>query len=452
MPLFSVSGLRGVVGEDLTPDVILRYTHAYLSWLEDQGVREVLVGRDTRLHGPAVQALVEGAALFRGFRVLRAGVVPTPVMVWGTRERGTGGIVITASHNPPEWNALKFLHPEGRFPTAAEVAALQTYLEQAPPTWAVWDRVGQVEEVDLEEGYRTALIQKVRTDVLGGEDFQGIRVGVDAGGGATYRILPRVLMALGAQVVPLHTTPQGQFPRPPEPTPEALRLLDRALRDRVVDVGMASDPDGDRMVFGVRGRGVISEEGTFPIALDVLARRGKVRGPVVVNYSTSRWTEEWAHRHGIPVHRAPVGEANVLSRMREVHADLGGEGNGGVIWPAWNACRDGILAAVLGVTQYRDRGEEGFTFSPRFRIKDKLPGRALPSLPPEAFPTPDELSREDGLFMRWGELWIHVRPSNTEPVLRVIAEGPDPDAVRERVRVLYTHLRQSGENTESGGF
>ncbi len=441
MPLFSVSGLRGVVGEDLTPDVILRYTHAYLSWLEEQGVREVLVGRDTRLHGPAVQALVTGIALYRGFHVWDAGVVPTPVMVWGARQHAAGGIVITASHNPPEWNALKFLHPEGRFPTAIEVRTLQKFLEDTGPVPRIpWDRVGRIRTLDLEGAYETTLVRMARTEILGNGGLQDIRVGVDAGGGATYRILPRVLMALGAQVVPLHTTPQGRFPRPPEPTPEALRLLDRALQERVVDVGAASDPDGDRMVFGVGGRGVISEEGTLPVAVDVLARLGKVRGPVVVNYSTSRWTDAQAHRYGIRVYRAPVGEANVLSRMREVQADIGGEGNGGVIWPAWNACRDGILAAVLGVVQYRDRGPEGFAFPERYRVKKKIPGRVLPEGIGEGLDA-EETRKEDGVYLRWGETWVHVRPSNTEPVIRLVGESPSREMLEERVQQLEQQLQ-----------
>lgn len=431
MPLFSVSGLRGVVSTDLTPDVIIHYTLAYLLWLEGLGVKEIFVGRDTRVHGAAVQALVEGIALYQGFHVRRAGIVPTPVIVWGARQYGVGGVVITASHNPPEWNALKFIHPDGRFPTASETQAIGQYLREVDrsSSWASWEKVGQADSVPLQEIYMKAFLEKVRKEILGGENLRGIRVGVDPGGGATFHLLPRIFMALEADVIPLHAFPQGLFPRPPEPTPEGLKMLDRILKERDVQVGVASDPDGDRMVLGIEGSGVISEEATFPVVLDVLARNRLVRGPVVVNYSTSRWVDHVAKSYGMEVVRSPVGEANVLSRMKQVGGDVGGEGNGGVIWPSWNSCRDGLLAAVLGVVQYRERSWEGFAFPKRFRVKKKYPGRRLPEVFPD-LPDPEEVIEEDGRWMRWGETWVHLRPSNTEPVLRLIAEGEEKTVLK----------------------
>ncbi len=437
MPLFSVSGLRGVVGEDLTPEVILRHTHAYLSWLEEQGVREVLVGRDTRLHGPALQALVESAALFRGFRVLRAGVVPTPVLVWGVRHLNTGGVVITASHNPPEWNALKFLHPEGRFPRATEINAIAERLEDAPE-YVSWDRVGTVEEINLAQRYREAF-HAFLNGFLPEKLPNTLSVLVDAGGGATYALLPRLLEERGARVIPLHTTPQGRFPRPAEPMPSALVLLDAALKNEYAPYGVASDPDGDRMVLGLAREGVLSEEATLPVILRFLARRGRIRGPVVANFSTSRWVDEAAWEAGVEVIRAPVGEANVLARMHTVGADFGGEGNGGVIWPEWNACRDGLLAAVLGAYALAMEGETLFRFTPRFRVKKKVPGRRLPEGLAENLDA-EEVQREDGVYLRWGETWIHVRPSNTEPVIRLVGESPSREALEERIREIENIL------------
>lgn len=433
MPLFSVSGLRGVVGEDLTPDVILRYTHAYLSWLEEQGVRTLLLGRDTRLHGPMVQAFVTGAALARGFRVLDAGVVPTPVMVWGVRKYGVGGMVITASHNPPEWNALKFLHPAGRFPRKDEVDTIGLHLDELPRS-AAWDAVGQVKKVDLAGEYEQALhafLNAFLPPSIPGD----VRVVVDAGGGATFDLLPRLLMERGARVIPIHTTPQGRFPRPPEPTPSALSLMDRILREQEADFGVASDPDGDRMVLGLGGQGVLSEEATLPAVLRFLGEQGQIRGPVVVNYSTSRWVDEVASPMGIQVIRAPVGEANVLARMEETGADAGGEGNGGVILPAWNACRDGLLAAVLGLHALALHGPEVVQFSPRFRVKEKIPGRALPDGLAGHLHA-EEIQTEDGVYARWGETWIHIRPSNTEPVVRIVGESPVREELASQIRKL----------------
>jgi len=240
-------------------------------------------------------------------------------------------------------------------------------------------------------------------------------------------------------VIPLHTTPQGWFPRPPEPTPTALVLLDYALKGELARFGVAGDPDGDRMVLGLAREGVLSEEATLPVVVRFLARKGRIQGPVVVNFSTARWVDEVAREAGLDVVRARVGEANVLACMKARGADFGGEGNGGVIWPEWNPCRDGLLAAVLGAYALALEGEELFRFSPRFRVKKKIPGRVLPEGLAEDLDV-EEVQKEDGVYLRWGETWIHVRPSNTEPVIRLLGESPSREVLEERIQQIEEKL------------
>ena len=433
--LFSVSGLRGTIPDGLSPDAILKYTRAFASWVPEG---PIWVGRDARPHGPMVLDFVAAMLQAMGREVRDAGLIPTPSLLYLVREhRAPGGILVTASHNPLEWNALKFVVSGGRFPFADELESFRSFLEH-PGAPASWHKVGR--RISVDRAWEAHVEAIVTSPWVAREAIRekAPRVLVDCVNGAMSAALPALLERLGARVARLHCTPDGTFPRPPEPREEHLRALHDRLVHGEADLGFATDPDGDRLVVGLGGKGVLSEEATVPLAFRYVLSRE--RGPLVVNYSTSRWVDEVAAFYQVPVVRAPVGEANVLQAIRDHHALGGGEGNGGVIFPTINAARDGLVAAALVLSLWATRGEEAFTLSPRFRIKERLPRHAVPS--PELFQDlgVEEISGEDGVYLRQGETWVHLRPSNTEPIVRLYGESPDAEALKallQEVRKRY---------------
>ncbi len=433
--LFSVSGLRGTLPDGLTPEAILRYTRAFASWIPEG---PVWIGRDARPHGPMILDFVAAMLQAMGRKVYDAGLIPTPSLLFLVRtQQAPGGILVTASHNPLEWNALKFVVQGGRFPFQEELDRFVSLLDQ-PVAYASWAEVGRRVQVPRAWERHVDALRKSPWVAMEAVQKRSPRVLVDCVNGAMSEALPTLLETLGARVIRLHCTPDGTFPRPPEPREEHLRELDVRLRSGEADLGFATDPDGDRLVVGLGGTGVLSEEATVPLAFRyVLSRQ---RGPLVVNYSTSRWVDEVAAAYHVPVYRAPVGEANVLQAIQERDALGGGEGNGGVIFPPLNAARDGLVAAALVLSLWATRGREAFALSPRYRIKERLPRKAVPSLEIFQNLAVEERSDRDGVYLRRGETWVHLRPSNTEPIVRLYGESPDRtdlEALVQEVRMRY---------------
>jgi phosphomannomutase len=438
--MVSVSGVRGRVGEALTPEVVATFAAGFGAWVRAAGHGDaVVVGRDSRVTGPMLHRVVLSALQSVGCRVIDLGMVPTPtVQLAVEHHHAAGGLAITASHNPVEWNALKFVGPTGLFLDAAEGAAMRATVERPIPR-AAWDALGAItEDADATRRHVEAILALPLVDAAAIR-ARRFRVAYDACAGAGATVMPRLFDALGCDVAAIHLEPTGRFPRPPEPTADRLGELGALVRSHGASVGFATDPDVDRLALVDETGAAPGEDYTLALAARaVLARHP---GPVVTNLSTSRLLDDVAAGFGQEVHRAPVGEVNVALRMRDVGAVVGGEGNGGVILPALHLGRDGPLAAalLLQLLATADRPLSALIAEyPRYvNVKERLDRPAAPldavyQALTQAFPDAAG-DTQDGLRLAWADGWLHVRPSGTEPIVRVIAEGRDADRVRDAV-------------------
>jgi phosphomannomutase len=439
--MVSVSGIRGRVGEALTPEVVARYAAAFGAWSIAGGrSRQIVVGRDSRVSGPMFHRIVVGTLQLMGCDVIDIGLTTTPgCQLAVEHHHAAGGLMLSASHNPIEWNALKLIGASGLFLEAAEGTAMRALVEKGTPH-ATWDRIGQV----IPDG-GVALRHVESVVAIPYLDVKRIRerrfkVALDCVRGAGATVMPLLLERLGCEVVSINMEPDGRFPREPEPIPEHLGELERLVRESGADVGFAVDPDVDRLALVADGGRAIGEDYTLALAARLVLRHR--RGPLVTNLSTSLVVEDAARAAGVEAVRAPVGEVNVAVRMRELRAPIGGEGNGGVILPEVHLGRDAPIGAALVLQLLL---EEGRALSaivgslPRYVIvKDKLP---RPSASLDAvyaalraeFPDAT-VDTQDGLRLAWKDRWVHVRPSGTEPIVRVIAEAPDEAGARALVR------------------
>lgn len=439
--MVGVSGVRGRVGEALTPEVVCVFAAAFGAFsIGRSSSRTIVVGRDSRVSGPMFHRAVVAALQSVGADVLDLGMVPTPtVQLAVEHHHAAGGLAITASHNPVEWNALKFIGSSGLFLDASEGAAMRRYLEEEIPR-ATWDKLGAV-RVDTQaiDQHIDAILALPFIDVEGIRQ-RAFHVALDTCHGAGISIFPALLERLGCRVSAINLEPHGRFHRPPEPVAENLGELEALVRTSGAAVGFATDPDVDRLALVSNEGHAIGEDYTLALAARVILRQK--RGPVVTNLSTSRIVADVAREAGCEVILAPVGEVNVAVKMRNVGAVVGGEGNGGVILPDLHLGRDAPLAAALILQLLH---ESNGTLSavvaqyPRYQIvKDKLdrpdaPLDAVYGSLREAF-ADAEVDTQDGLRLTWPDRWVHVRPSGTEPIVRVIAEAPTEAGARELVR------------------
>jgi phosphomannomutase len=438
----SVSGLRGIVGADLVPEVVTRYGRAFGAFVAARGGRAVALGRDSRQSGPAFVAAVSEGLRAAGVDVVHLGMVPTPTAQLAVEVHGLdGGIVVTASHNPVEWNALKFIGRGGRFLGKADVEALFALVDGGGG--AAGARAGKERRDD--GAVRLHLERVLGLTWLGLEAVRArrFRVALDCVRGAGATIMPALLEALGCEVHGIHLEPDGAFPREPEPIPEHLGELGDLVRRSTSDLGIAVDPDVDRLALVDETGRPIGED--YTLAFAVRTALGHRKGRVVTNLSTSLVVDDAARSFGVEVERAPVGEANVVERMAAAQAVVGGEGNGGVILPEVHLGRDAPVAATLALALLAARGTKVSAVvnsAPRYTIvKAKVP-RPAGSLEPAYAALARMVSgasqdRQDGLRLALADRWVHLRPSGTEPVVRIIAEAPsraEADALIERGR------------------
>ena len=443
----SVSGVRGLVGSDLTPEVVARWAAAFGTWAQESTKSKrrsrIVLGRDARTSGAMFAAAATSGLQSVGCDVIDVGLVTTPtVQLAVEHHRAAGGIILTASHNPIEWNALKFVGPDGIFLDSVagtrvrELAAGHTTLQRAN-----YHAIGGLmADADAIPRHLAAVL------ALPGLGLAGIRrrrfrVALDTVRGAGGVIMPELLERLGCRVTAINLEPDGLFPRPPEPVPENLKALGALVRRSKADIGIAVDPDVDRLaIVDERGR-PIGEDYTLAFAVRAVlggsrgravARRPQTR--VVCNLSTSLVVEDAARAVGARVVRAPVGEAHVARTIIELKAAIGGEGNGGVMYPAIHVGRDAPVAAALVLAllaRERRTVSELVAAAPRYTIVKAKVGRG-PDLAPvyeglrRRFPDAD-VDTQDGLRLAWADRWLHVRPSGTEPIIRLIAEAPTRD-------------------------
>jgi phosphomannomutase len=446
--MVSVSGVRGRVGEGLTPEVIARFAAAFGAYVSRGGNRTVVLGRDSRVSGPMFARAATAALQSVGCNVVDVGIVPTPTVQLAVEDLGAaGGLAVTASHNPIEWNALKFIGPTGMFLDADEGAEMRALLEGEIPR-ATWDELGGVsEDAGAVERHLERIFQIPFLDVEAIRR-RNFHVALDCVRGAGGTIFPRLLEALGCRVTAINVETDGRFPREPEPVAENLGELEALVRQSGADIGFATDPDVDRLsLVSEQGR-AIGEDYTLALAAQLVLRHRP--GAVVTNLSTSRLLDDVANAADVELVRAPVGEINVARRMQAEGATIGGEGNGGVILPDVHLTRDAPVAAALILQLLTEMDQPLSALAEaigRYSIvKEKV---ARPSQPLDevyatlaaALAAPD-VDRQDGLRLAWPaeRRWAHLRPSGTEPIVRIIAEAGSEAEALDLVETLRAAL------------
>jgi phosphomannomutase len=426
-PIISVSGLRGIVGESLTPDIAIRYACAFAASVPPG---PIVITRDGRTTGPMLAACLTGGLTAMGRNVINGGIAATPTTGVLVRAEGAaGGIQISASHNPPEYNGLKLFSAAGRvIPADAGASVIERY-RGAQPSWSRHQDVGTFGPCRGSVEPHWSLISKiVDVERIKRRKF---RVLLDSNHGAGSVLAQVLFERLGCQATIVGGEPDGIFEHVPEPTPENLRGVVPLVKQAAADVGFCQDPDADRLaVIDESGR-YLGEEYTLAMCVDHVLRIRK--GPIVTNCSTSRMSQDLALKYGVPFYRSEVGEANVVDLMLKHSAVLGGEGNGGVIDPRVGLVRDSFVGMALLLDAMAARQMK------ISELADELPRYHLcktkTSLPPEKLaPALDALRSRfvaakadelDGLRLDWADKWLLIRPSNTEPIVRIFAEASD---------------------------
>jgi phosphomannomutase len=424
--IVSVSGIRGIIGEGLTPEAATGFAGALGTYA--QGGR-IVVSRDGRPSGLLLRHAVLAGLLAGGCEVVDLDVAPTPTCGLAVRRlQAAGGIQITASHNPAQWNGLKLFARGGMVLPAAEGGKIKELFETRSFRRVSWSEVGRVTECrQAGDWHRDGVLELVDVPRI---RAHGLRVFLDANGGAGGPLGRRLLEALECQSVCHACSADGLFQHEPEPVLANLREICPRVPEHGADIGFVLDPDADRLALVDETGRYIGEELT--LALAVLFRLRQQRGPVVLNMSTSRVSEEIAKQCDCPCYRTAVGEANVVDKMREVEAVIGGEGNGGVIDPRVGWVRDPFIGIGLVLSLLAETGKKLSQLVAELPayciIKDKytMDRDRLPQLYAALLQHwPDAgVNRLDGLRLDWPSRWVHVRPSNTEPIVRVIAEAP----------------------------
>jgi len=427
----SVSGVRGIVGDSLTPEVIIKYVHAFAQPLKG---KKIVVGGDPRVSQGFIRPLVKSILMASGCHVVDIGVTPTPTVQLAVEKLSAdGGIAITASHNPIQWNGLKFVGKSGLFLPEHRVGDLFRRADIGERIYANWKELG------TEESYPSAIedhlqliydLPYIDVELIRSKKF---KVALDCVNGAGGLIIPKLLEHLGCKVTGLNLEPSGLFAHTPEPVPQNLTDLIKVVKDGGVDVGFAVDPDVDRCAIIGNDGNPLGEEYTLALAVKFVL--SKKLGHVVINLSTSRSVDDIVAYYNCMLTKTKVGEINVAEKMREVGAVIGGEGNGGVILPDIHLGRDAPVAVALTLQHMADAGKSITELKqslPQYYIlKDKSPlGEVDPKRVIEHFSSKyrdEQLSFADGLRIDRSDAWIHLRKSNTEPIMRIIVEARTPD-------------------------
>lgn len=435
----SISGIRGTIGgapdDNLTPIDAVKFAAAYGTWLKKHIYKnrvKVVVGRDARISGEMVQNLVQYTLVSLGIDVVDIGLSTTPtVEVAVTMEQADGGIILTASHNPKQWNALKLLNSKGEFLNAQEGEEILRIAAANEFTFAEVDALGHITHNDTYiQRHIDAVLSLLPLATLEAIRKRKFKVAVDAVNSTGGIAIPLLLERLGAEVVPLYCEPNGQFPHNPEPLKEHLSDICAKVVEVKADLGVVVDPDVDRLALITEEGEMFGEEYTLVACADYYL--SKKKGNVVSNLSSSRALRDIAEKHGVEYAAAAVGEVNVVTKMKEVNAVIGGEGNGGVIFPELHYGRDALVGVVLFLSLLVEKGITVSalrrSYPAYFMSKNKIqlssglnPDKVLHAMQEKY--AHEQITTIDGLKIDFPFSWVHLRKSNTEPIIRIYTEA-----------------------------
>jgi phosphomannomutase len=438
----SISGIRGTIGgaagSGLTPLDVVKFTSAFGAWaVKKTGIRKIVIGRDARLSGTMVNNLVIGTLQGLGIDVIDLGLSTTPtVEIAVPAEQAAGGIILTASHNPKQWNALKLLNATGEFITDVDGKEVLDIAESSDFAYADVDDLGTVTiNVTYLQKHIDEILALPLVDVkaIAGADFKVVVDAVNSTGGI---YVPALLEALGVKIIhKLYCDPTGHFPHNPEPLPENLTELSKQVLANQADLGIAVDPDVDRLCFVCEDGKMFGEEYTLVAVADYVLQHTK--GNTVSNLSSTRALRDVTERAGGEYHAAAVGEVNVVTKMKEVNAVIGGEGNGGVIYPDTHYGRDALAGIALFLTHLAKYGkpvsELKASYPSYFISKNKIELTAGMDIDALLIKVEEKYMSQphstiDGLKIEFDKQWVHLRKSNTEPIIRIYSEAETEDA------------------------
>ena len=451
----SISGIRGTIGgkqgESLTPVDVVKFTAAYASWMiEETGIYKVVIGRDARLSGEMVRQLVTGTLQGMGITVVDLGLSTTPTVEMAVvAEEAGGGIILTASHNPKEWNALKLLNQRGEFISAE---AGNKVLELAEDTDLEFAGVDKLGAYVLNTSYldwhieRILELELVDVDKVKAAGFKIVVDGVNSSGGIA---VPKLLEAMGVEVIKLYCEPDGKFPHNPEPLAEHLTALSSEVKTANANLGISVDPDVDRLAFVSEDGEMFGEEYTLVAIADHVLKNKK--GATVSNLSSTRALRDVTEKHGCEYYPSAVGEVNVVVKMKEVDAVIGGEGNGGVIYPELHYGRDALVGIALFLTHLAEFGKSismlRATYPNYIIVKKKM--QLTPEVDLENIfakieekYSREEINKVDGLKIEFESDWVHLRRSNTEPIIRIYAESQSETAANSIAEKLISDIKE----------
>ena len=452
----SISGIRGTIGgaagDGLTPLDIVKFTSAFGTWaLRQSGKKKIIVGRDARISGTMVNNLVVGTLQGLGIDVVDLGLSTTPtVEVAVPWEEAAGGIILTASHNPKQWNALKLLNDKGEFISDADGKEVLEIAEKGDVKYADVNELGTI---TVDNSYvqkhidHILALPLVDVAAIAKADFKIVIDCVNSTGGI---FVPALLKALGVKTIhKLYCDPDGNFPHNPEPLPENLIALSNEVVKKRADLGIAVDPDVDRLAFVCEDGNMFGEEYTLVAVADYVLKHKK--GNTVSNLSSTRALRDVTEKAGGEYHAAAVGEVNVVNKMKEVNAVIGGEGNGGVIYPELHYGRDALVGIALFLTHLAKYGK------PVSNLRSSYPGYFISknkiTLTPEMdidrllLKVEDKYKKQphttiDGLKIEFDKEWVHLRRSNTEPIIRIYSEGNSETIADNLANKIITDIKE----------
>ncbi|MEK7263153.1 MAG: phosphoglucosamine mutase, partial [Bacteroidota bacterium] len=439
--MVSISGVRGIIGKSLTPEIIVSYASAFAEFSKHQ---TIIIGRDGRISGKILTNILSSTLLANGCDVQAIGICPTPTILFALKNSDAhGGVAVTASHNPQQWNGMKFVSEKGMFLDKNESEQFWNIAKNNSFNYACWNEIGNFsyKEIYLQQHLDAILaLPYMQKEII---KKRKIKVVLDCVNGAGGTIVPKLLEQLGCEIIPLHCDVSGIFAHIPEPVPENLSELRASVVANKADVGFAIDPDADRLAIIMENGEPFSEEFTVVACAElILSKQSQRNQNIVVNLSTTKAIEDITQKYNAKCVRTPVGEINVASKMRELNSICGGEGSGGIILPELHWGRDGSLGVALFLqllSEFGGKVSELKNSLPQYAMKKtkieigKLQPKEIVETLTEKFSSSAEINLEDGIRITYPDSWIHVRASNTEPILRIIAESPNEQKTNELI-------------------